>query len=92
MEKAQPTTEELFAFAHGICLALGAHGYTIHEPNAIMPIMTRMMAIVRKPDRNSLVAINDSVDVEEAKALRSLELALCVQYLEDAGISVTKLG
>jgi len=77
------TQSELFAFSHGIRLALIAHGHDINDRDAIMPIFQRMQGITESP-RHSLVHAHDSIPADQFAEMRQLEQELCQAYLEGA--------
>lgn len=77
------TQQELFAFSHGIRLALKAHGTTINDRDAVMPVFQQMQSIIANP-RNSLVAAHDSIPTDDFELKRKLEQELCQAYLAGA--------
>lgn len=71
----------LFVFAHGIRMALESLGIPFDDPDALLPILQRMDAILGSA-KHSLIKGDDSVtDWDQFRRLRKIEQQLCTAYL-----------
>ena len=78
----QIARERLFAFAHGIRVALESLGMPF-DGKSMQPILKRMGRILAD-GKNSLVRADDTVeDWKQFRRLREIEAQLCSEYLQE---------
>ena len=70
----------LFAFAHGIYMALKVHGMSIHTAQDIQPVLACMDRIVKTP-RASLIKFHDNFNADSCRVGRQIERDVCKEYL-----------